>query len=401
MAILDFDVIVVGGGVAGAACASLLAQQQRRVALIDARRPRFEPSEGEFDARVVAISPGSQRVLAAAGAWPLLAAERLAPYRRMSVHAEALGVTFEAADHGLPELGWIAEIPALQNALWQALDARERVETFAPAEWQQAEYGAESVRLTLVDGRILRAALLVAADGARSRLRSQAGLITDEWHYNQRALIAPVSTEQENFGLAWQRFTEHGPLALLPLPDGRSSIVWSQSVNRAEALQSMPVDDFLADINRYQDSPLGSVVDVGQRHALPLIRRRARRLFRNRLVLLGDAARAVHPLAGQGLNLGLMDAAALAEVMEPWRDGRPTAALECYQRWRQSNGSVIGGGIHAINELVRTPAGLGRHLLGAGFGLASQLWPAREAFVRRACGIDSDSPRLARTGPAA
>jgi ubiquinone biosynthesis UbiH/UbiF/VisC/COQ6 family hydroxylase len=401
MATLDFDVIVVGGGVAGATCAALLAQQQRRVGLVDARRPRFKPAPGEFDARVVAISPGSQRVLEAAGAWQVLDLERLAGYRRMNVHAEGLGVSFEAADHGLPELGWIAEIPALEDALWQMLDKLERVTTFAPSAWERLNLGAESVRLSLSDGRTLRAGLLVAADGGRSRLRQRSGMPTDEWHYNQRALIGPVTTEQANRDLAWQRFTEHGPLALLPLPDGRSSIVWSQPDHRAEALLAMSVDQFIAEINDYQDSPLGKIIDVGQRYALPLIRRRARRLFLNRMVLLGDAARSVHPLAGQGLNLGLMDAAALAEVLEPWREGSPTPVLNRYQRWRQSNSSLIGGGIHAINELVRSPGGLGRHALGAGFGLASSLWPLREAFVQRACGIDSDSPRLARAGRAA
>ncbi|MFW5815477.1 MAG: FAD-dependent monooxygenase, partial [Wenzhouxiangella sp.] len=306
-----------------------------------------------------------------------------------------------AADHGLPELGWIAEIPALESALWQALDGLDRVTTFAPVTWEKSDPGAESVRLVLSDGRILRAGLLVAADGARSRLRALTGLTVDEWHYNQRAVIAPVSTAQENTGLAWQRFTERGPLALLPLPDGRSSVVWSQPAERAEALQAASVQDFLSTINRHQDSPLGSVLDVGQRHALPLVRRRARRLVHNRLVLLGDAARSVHPLAGQGLNLGLMDAAALAEVLTSWREGSPASALGRYQRWRHSNGTLIGGGIHAINELARAPAGLGRHLLGAGFGLAGRFWPAREALVQRACGIDSDSPRLARIGPGA
>ncbi|MFP4207092.1 MAG: FAD-dependent monooxygenase [Wenzhouxiangella sp.] len=398
MAALDFDIIVVGGGVAGAACAALLAKQQRHVAVLDARRPSCNPADGEFDLRVVAVSPGSQRVLTAAGAWPNLDPDRLATYQRMSVHAEAQGITFAAAEHGLPELGWIAEIPALEAALWQALERLERVTLFAPVAWQRVEPGTESVRLVLSDGRSLRASLLIAADGARSRLRRISGLTTDEWHYNQRALIGPVRTERPNTGLAWQRFTEHGPLALLPLPDGRSSIVWSQPTQRSDALANLPAEAFIAEINRYQDSPLGPIVDVGQLHALPLIRRRARRLFKDRLVLVGDAARSVHPLAGQGLNLGLMDAATLAEVLEAWPEGSPDSALQRYQRWRQSSSSLIGGGIHSINELVRTPAGLGRHALGVGFGIAAGLWPLREAFVQRACGIDSDSPRLARTG---
>lgn len=401
MATLDFDVIVVGGGVAGAACAALLAAQNRRVALVEARLSPFEPAAGEFDPRVVAISPGSRRVLSAAGAWSRVDSKRLACYRQMQVHSAALGITFDAGEHGLAELGWIAEIPAVQSALWQALEQDSQVRLFAPAAWERAELGQEIVRLVLSDGQQLRAGLLVAADGARSRLRRLAGIPVDEWHYNQKALIGPVQTEQPNTGLAWQRFTEHGPLALLPLPDGRSSIVWSQPAERSEALLDLPAEDFIAEINRHQDAPFGAVIGVGKRLALPLVRRRARKLVRDRLVLLGDAARSVHPLAGQGLNLGLMDAAALTEVLESWTGGSAAAPLQHYQRWRLSNSALIGGGIHAINELVRAPAGLGRHALALGLGLAGQLWPAREAFVQRACGIDSDSPRLARIGPAA
>lgn len=401
MATLDFDIVIVGGGVAGAACAALLGRQGRRVALVDARRPRFQPAPNEFDLRVVAISPGSQRVLTAASAWQHLDHSRLATYRQMQVHAESLSVKFSASDHGLLELGWIAEIPAMEQAIWKALDAMDTVTLFAPVSWDSCDLGSETVRITLDDGRALRASLIVAADGARSRLRQQAGIGVDEWHYNQRALIAPVRTEKSNRDLAWQRFTDHGPLALLPLPDGRSSIVWSQSRERADRVSDINPEAFIDDINQHQDSPLGSVLEVGPRRTLPLIRRRARNLVSHRLILLGDAARTVHPLAGQGLNLGLMDAAALAEVLEPWKGGSAAPSLNTYQRWRLSNSTLIGGGIHSINELVRSPAGAGRHLLGAGFGLAARLWPLRESFVARACGIDSDSPSIARTGSAA
>jgi len=399
MTSLDVDAIVVGGGVAGAACAALLAAHKRRVALVDARRPRFAPQDGEYDPRVVAISPGSRRILQGAGGWNRLDTKRLAPYRRMQVHSAALNVEFAAAEHGLDELGWIAEVPALQDGLWQALEQNEHIQLFAPSTWERVELGRDLVRVQLSNGPQLRAGLLIAADGARSRLRQRAGIEIVEWHYNQKALIGPVTTEQPNTGLAWQRFTEHGPLALLPLPDGRSSIVWSQPAERAEGLREMGTEAFIEEINRHQDSPLGAVTAVGLRHTLPLVRRRARQLVKDRLVLLGDAARSVHPLAGQGLNLGLMDAAALAEVLEDWSGNDPSLALKRYQRWRLSQSTLIGGGIHAINELVRGPAGLGRHALGLGFGLAGRLWPLRESFVARACGIDSDSPRLARNGP--
>lgn len=401
MSSLDVDVIVVGGGVSGAACAALLAAQGRRVAVVDAKRADFQPAAADYDPRVVAISPGSQRVLHAARGWQCLDQDRLAPYQRMQVHSASLDIQFAAAEHGLAELGWIAEIPALQVGLWQALEQDERVQLFAPSAWQRVELGHGLVRLQLSEGLQLRAGLLVAADGARSRLRQITGIPVDEWHYNQQALIGPVGTERPNTGIAWQRFTEHGPLALLPLPDGRSSIVWSQPSERSNTLRDLADDAFIEEINRHQDSPFGAVTSVARRYCLPLVRRRARQLVQGRLVLLGDAARSVHPLAGQGLNLGLADAAALAEVLEDWNGADPGKALTRYQRWRLSQSELIGGGIHAINELVRGPAGLGRHVLGLGFGLAGRLWPLRESFVSRACGIDSDSPRVARSGSGA
>jgi ubiquinone biosynthesis UbiH/UbiF/VisC/COQ6 family hydroxylase len=395
----DFDILVCGGGVAGAAAASLLAAQSHRVGLIDNRVPAAELPQAEYDPRVVAISPGSQAILAAAGGWARLDLGRLGPYDRMQVHSGARQIEFKASEHGLPMLGWIAEISALQLAQWQALEAHKQVRILAPARLADVALRPDRVRVELDDGRVFRTALLVAADGARSRLRQQAGIAMDEWHYNQHALVTHVATEQPNPGIAWQRFTEHGPLALLPLADGRSSIVWSQASGRVRQLMALDDEAFIDALNQCQDSPFGPATACATRHAIPLVRRKARSLALGRLVLLGDAARSVHPLAGQGLNLGLADAAALAEVLEGWQAGvDPATALARYQRWRLGVGAAIGGGIHTINELAHGPAGLGRSLLGLGFGTAARLWPLREAFVQRACGIDSDSPRLAR-GP--
>ena len=394
----DVDIAVCGGGVAGAACASLLADAGRSVALIEARRPDWQPPAEDLDLRVVAISPGSARILTRAGALGLHDPGRRAEYRRMQVFAASASVAFSAQEHGLDQLGWIAEVPALQQAQWQSIEQRGQVRILAPAQVQGMELRDDSVRLKLEDGQTLRARLLVAADGARSRLRELAGIITDQWHYNQAALVTHISTERSNDGLAWQRFTEHGPLALLPLPDGRSSIVWSQPERRVQQLLALDEHGFLDELNSHQDSPFGQASSCAQRRSFPLIRRQARRLVQQRLVLLGDAARNVHPLAGQGLNLGLADAAALAEVLENWQaDQDPGAALARYQRWRLAAGSVIAGGIHAINEIGHGPPPFNTGLLGIGFRLAGKLWPAREAFVKRACGLDADSPRLSRT----
>jgi len=393
---VDHDIVVAGGGVAGATAAALLAQSGQRVALVDRRRPEVPDPQSDFDPRVVAIAPGSAAVLGAAGAWERLPEERLGPYDRMQVHAVGGEVNFRASEHGLARLGWIVEVPWLQACCWQVLETLENVKLIAPASVSGFSPRDDHIRLELEGGKTLRCSLLVAADGARSRLRRMAGIETELWHYNQQALVTHIQTEKPNQGLAWQRFTEHGPLALLPLADGRSSIVWSQSERRVSELKVLDEAGFLAELNACQDSPFGEATAATKRYAFPLIRRQAKNLVSGRVVLLGDAARNVHPLAGQGLNLGLMDAAALAEVLADWRgESDPSRALARYERWRISGGSLAAGGIHAINEFTR--AGPGRSLAGLGFSLAGKLWPLREAFVEHACGLDRDSPKLARS----
>jgi ubiquinone biosynthesis UbiH/UbiF/VisC/COQ6 family hydroxylase len=394
----DFDVVICGGGVAGATLAALLADRDLRVALVDVRRPAIELPADDFDPRVVAISPGSRQILAAAGAWQRLPPDRLGPYPRMQVCAGGQSVEFRASEHGLDQLGWIIEIPAMLKVLWQGLEQQGLVSLLAPARIREFESGHERVRITLEDGQVLRAGLLVAADGARSHLRRLAGIAVDQWHYNQKAMVTHIRTEQRNDGLAWQRFTPHGPLALLPLADGRSSIVWSLPAHLADQWLADDEAGFLDHLNEHQDSPFGPAIACSARHGLELVRRKARRLVQGRLVLLGDAARTVHPLAGQGLNLGLADAAALAELLIDKQSIKsPDPALARYQRWRLSTSELIGGGIHAINEIAHGPGDAGKGLLGLGFAAAARLWPLREAFVMRACGLDSDSPRLARS----
>lgn len=394
---VDFDIIVVGGGPAGAAAAALLAEDGHRIVLIDRRRPGTPDPQADYDPRVVAISPGSAAVLHQAGAWSRLLQERLGPYDRMQVHSGRGEILFRASEHGLAKLGWIVELPRLQYALWQSLE-QMGVELITPADVAGFLQYDSHLRLELDDGRLLKTRLLIAADGARSELRRISGIATGLWHYNQAALVSHVRTERANGGIAWQRFTDSGPLALLPLADGRSSIVWSGPERDIAELRQLDDDAFVAALNRTQDSPFGDVLAATPRYAFPLIRRQARRIVHGRLALLGDAARNVHPLAGQGLNLGLIDAAALAEVLAGWNAAEPIhRRLARYEHWRLSSAGLVAGGMHAINAV--TQAGTGRTAAGLGFEMASRLWPLRQAFVASACGLDRDSPRLARSAP--
>lgn len=391
----DFDILVTGGGPAGAAAAALMARDGRRVALLDIRRP---PAAGpELDPRVVAVSPGSRRVFEAARAWRRVPADRLTGYGTMEVHDGEHALIFRAAEHGLEELGWIAELPALQRALWEQLGQAGAVELITGAGVTAMDPDESVVHVGLNDGRRLSARLLVAADGACSPLRDMAGIGCRTWHYNQHALVCHLTTARPNPGIAWQRFTDGGPLALLPLPGGRSSLVWSVPTERARALAGRPDEQLAEILDSATGRPFGAVTDMTRRLHFPLVRRRAEILYSGRLALIGDAARTVHPLAGQGMNLGLMDAAALAEILADWRpDTDPETALTRYSRWRTGAGEAMAAIIHGLNELqaggLPVPAALRR----LGLGAVGQAWPVREMLVRRACGLDADSPRPAR-----
>ena len=384
-----FDAIVIGGGTVGAAAALALARTGREVALIDRKQPDERPPDAPLDPRVVAVSPGSKRLLEALGAWQHVRPARIAAYADMQVVAGRGKVRFRATEHGLAALGWIAELPELDQALWQELKKRRRISVYAPAEVEEIHAGSNEISVKMADGQTLTSRMLLGADGAKSRVRAAAGIEVTAHHYNQRAIVAHLDTETSNPGTAWQRFTDLGPLALLPLPKGRSSLVWSVHDDEADKLMELGDDEFLEALAEHcEEPPFGAFTATGERHALPLIRRQSKPLASGRIALLGDAARSVHPLAGQGLNLGLGDVAAIIEVLDGWQGTNdPTDRLARYSRRRWSDSVLVAGGIHAINE-TRTLGELGKHALGAGFTAMRFARPAREIFVRRACGLD-------------
>lgn len=431
MTAFDFDAIVVGGGVAGACTTALLAKAGFRVCLLDQRVPvalSDQPSP-----RVVAMGLGSQRILDHAGAWSSLEEHHMTAYGQMRVESGQGVLTFKADEHGLPALGWIVEIPRLQHALWDVLKTHPLVTIKAPTQWHDWAPidGGVRIRLGNAQGDLTdthSARALIASDGAQSRLRQSAGIETTQWDYNQQALIGPVTTQIKNPGTAWQRFTPLGPLALLPLPNGQSSIVWSIPNTEARRLAKLDLPSLVEAINQvlaasHPDgdktgaqsngiiTPMGAITHIDRAHWLPLKRIRAKQLIahrnQGRLVLVGDAGHSVHPLAGQGLNMGLADAAAFAECLVErlaqclGSDESTTSwdqALARYNRWRLSASTLNATGIHWINELARAPMGLGKHSLGLSFMLANRLWPARDVLIKKACGIDRDSPAVAQGG---
>ena len=382
------DVLVVGGGVVGACAALALARDGRSVTLVEARDPAPWRDDAP-DLRVYAFAPDSRALLDDLGAWAPVAAARAHAYRDMRVW-DAAGsgeLHFSAAQAGRAELGHIVEHGLLVDRLWQALGADSRVQRRCPAQVESFTQNDDGVALHLDDGTTVRGAMLLAADGAESRLRALAGLEVDAHDYGQRGIVAYVRTERSHEDTAWQRFLPTGPLAFLPCGDGRSSIVWT--VPDAEAARLLALDDteFCRELTRAFDARLGGVVEVSKRVAFPLRRQLARDYVAGRLLLLGDAAHAVHPLAGQGVNLGLRDVRALRDALRN-RPGVPSAArLQRWERERRSDNAVAAHSFEAINALFTDTRVLPTLLRGPALGLAGKIAPLGGFFLRRAMGL--------------
>jgi 2-octaprenyl-3-methyl-6-methoxy-1,4-benzoquinol hydroxylase/2-octaprenylphenol hydroxylase len=384
----------------GGAVASLLGRCGFSVVLVEAHVPRrFDPA-GDVGLRVSAISPGTANILEQAGAWQAIERGRCCPYRRMHVEDEhgPAGLDFEAPVFGMERLGSIVENDLVQAALWGTLESNVLVDVLCPEELRFIDVQAGVVALGLHSGNRLEATLLIGADGAASKVRGAIGIRQDIWEYNQQGVVAVVRKEQENPGIAWQRFMQGGPLAFLPLRDGRSSIVWTRPVPEARELLALPEEEFITRLDAASQGFLGEVKAVGPRAAFPLTMRLSERYVSDRVVLLGDAAHVVHPLAGQGVNLGIADAAALVELLVEARvRGRDLAdrdTMKRFERWRRSESEVMAAGIHGLRALFMPAALAG--VRGLGLRLVAGNWPLREAFLRRAAGQGRNAPRLAR-----
>lgn len=403
MAETDFDLVIAGGGMVGATLAAALAHTPLRIAVIERQAPQGEFPAGRYDARVSAVTRASERILANVGAWAGIGAERAQPFRHIQVWDQGgLGVTrFDSRAAGEPCLGHIVENRLIQYQLWRLLEQAPAIALLCPDELEGLEQGDDALTLQLRAGGALRARLLVGADGGRSRVRQLAGIGTVGWAYGQRTIVGTVTTEQSHRDTAWQRFLPTGPVAFLPLGDGRCSLAWHLDEREAERLLALPEPEFLDALSTASDRALGRVTAIEGRGAFPLFLQHATRYSSGRVVLAGDAAHTVHPLAGQGVNLGFLDAAVLAELLEDAAfaatDPADPELLRRYEQWRRPHNLAAMLTMDAFKRVFGTRFAPLRWARNAGLLLAQMSGPAKTAVMRQAMGLDGPLPRIART----
>ena len=402
---MEFDVIVVGAGMVGAALAKTAADAGFKTAVLERGAMAVDWNAAEHDLRVSALNLGSERLLRSIGVWPQIESRRLCRYGAMFVwDSGSEGVIeFDSADLGVSHLGSIVENDLVKFALHQQLIDASGVEIFSAAELEDLELSEAGVTVKLRDANNVRGKLLIGADGAASRVRELLQIPSEVRSYQQRAIVAQVATECAHQNTAWQRFLPTGPLAFLPLSNGESSIVWSCDRELADELVALNDEDFTHRLSDAFEHKLGRVTRTGPRQAFALTSIRARRYIEQRTVLVGDAAHVVHPLAGQGVNLGFADAAALTEVLVDARDaGKDIGArltLRRYERWRKGDNLLMAYSLSGLKQLFGTRSAMVANLRGAGLQLVNASGPLKTAFAYKAMGLSGDLPRVMQSCP--
>ncbi len=400
----NFDVVVVGGGMVGAAVACALGGSRLKVAVIESSPPQAFAPDQPHDLRVSALSIASKNILESVGAWAGVVSRRLCPFRRMRVWETAGDTEFCSDDIDYPELGYIVENRVTQLALLERLRDFDNVELICPANITKINYSADPHKqhseVQLAGGRQLSAKVLVAADGGQSRVRQAVGLGVNSWDYNQHALVIYIETAYGQQDITWQRFVPSGPQAFLPLTGHYGSIVWYNSPDEVSRLKALSNERLMEELVATFPDCLGEVNQVLATASFPLKRQHAQAYVKPGVALVGDAAHMINPLAGQGVNIGLLDAAALAEVLlaadQEGRDIGDVAILKRYEQLRRNENLMMMTVMDVFYRVFSNQVLPLKFLRNLGLGLAERIVPAKNKVMRYAMGLEGHLPKLAR-----
>ncbi|WP_299285394.1 FAD-dependent monooxygenase [uncultured Tateyamaria sp.] len=399
----DSDILIIGGGLSGPILAIALAQTGHDVTVIDALDEKVRKNAA-FDGRSYAVALTSQRLLDGIGVWDSIA-ERTQPILEIKVSDGRAGqgpspffMHFDHAEIEEGPMGHMVQDRHLRRALLDAMSETPGVTHLAGETVTSQHIGAGGASVTLASGKTLTGRMVVGADGRGSGTATRAGIKRTGWGYEQTALVCAIAHEQPHHGVAHQFFMPSGPLAILPLPGNVSSIVWSETAQNATAFEALPDDDYLTMLRPRFGDFLGEISLAGKRFSYPLSLSLATHLVAERVALIGDAAHGVHPIAGQGLNAGMRDIAALAEVItDATRRGEDlgsAAVLARYEQWRRFDNTALAVATDSFNKLFSNDNALVRGVRDIGMGVINALPGLRRSFIREAAGLTGDLPRL-------
>lgn len=398
----SYDVVIVGGGMVGLVLALALKDSDLSVAVIDTEQGN-KPLGEQPELRVSALSLASENILCRLGVWDDIDGKRRLSYQHMSVwDKDSVGkIQFSHTDVQQAQLGHIIENQSLRGSLWRKAESSRHIELLAPKKITRLVFGQQESFITLDDESMLSARLVVGADGANSYVRQQAGLPLTFWDYDHRAIVATIKTALPHQNTARQIFTPTGPLAFLPLWDEHlCSIVWSQDEPEAQRLLDLSAEEFNKALTANFDGCLGLCELVSERQSYPLKMRYARTWVCDRVALVGDAAHTIHPLAGQGVNLGMLDAAALAEQLSALagqgKDIGLHKNLRPYERWRKTEAVKMIATMEGFKRIFSGDKPLKKLLRDAALSTVNKLPKAKEKFIQQAMGLSGELPQLAR-----